>query len=265
MPRTSVSIIEDSIYNGHRLTTFELEYPRYIHSEIMTHRVFSRNAQSSRAIPIKTLIERVENHKWYPIWVENKSGMSADKELDDNNIFDAKTIWDTAKLEAISSAKDLESIGVHKQIVNRLLEPFSTIKVIISATEWNNFFRLRIHPAAQQEIQELAILMKDAMIVSEPKWLDLGEWHLPYISEVEKINLTTEQLVKISAARCARVSYLNHDGTRDIQKDLDLHDQLLREKHMSPFEHQGTPCCKGSGNFREWMQYRFLVENDMSI
>jgi hypothetical protein len=265
MPRTSVKLIEDSIHNGYRLTTLELEYPRYIHSELMTHRVFSRNAQSSRAIPVHKLIERVEKDKWYPIWVENKSGMSADKSLDSKEIEECKYLWDVAKMEAIDKAWDLMDLGVHKQIVNRLLEPFSKIKVILSSTEWNNFFRLRIHPAAQQEMQELAILMKDALIASDPKKLDLGEWHLPYISQSERDTLPLETAVKVSAARCARVSYLNHDGTRDLQKDLDLHDQLKSEKHMSPFEHQATPYCRGTGNFREWMQYRYIVENDLEI
>lgn len=265
MTRCSVKVIEDSIAYSTRLSTLELEYPRYIHAEIMTHRVFSRNAQSSRAIPVNKLIERVDKDGWHPIWVENKSGMSADRELDDDDVFDAELAWDVAKLQAIKYARELADIGVHKQIVNRLLEPFSKIKVIITSTDWNNFFRLRIHPTAQQEIQELATMMRDALVNSTPKFVDLTEWHLPYVSKAERESIPIDKLVQLSAARCARVSYLNHDGTRDLQKDYDLHDQLKKEKHMSPFEHQATPFLGNkAGNFRNWMQYRYYVEQDFS-
>lgn len=266
--RTSVQLIEDSIYNGVRLTTLELEYPAYIHAEFMTHRVFSRNAQSNRAIPVAKLIQRVYENKWYPIWVKNNPGMQANTLITDvNEIRELNTRWDEAKEDAIANAEIFQYLDVHKQIVNRLLFPFQTMKVIVSATDWNNFFRLRIHPAAQQEIQELAILIKDALISSEPKRLDLTQWHLPYISNSEKDQFDNETLVKLSAARCARVSYLNHNGVRDINEDIYLHSRLKEEKHMSPFEHQATPYPSKipEGNFRNWRQYRYYIENDLEI
>lgn len=254
-------IIADSIYNGIRLTTFELEYPRYIHAEVMTHRVFSRNAQSSRAIPVSKSIEILQRSDWYPVFMKNKKGMSAEEAIDPSEIDLARRHWKEAKDNAILSAIKLNELGVHKQVVNRLLEPFSTIKVILTATEFDNFFELRLSGGAQQEIQLLANSMGRDMIISKPTLMDLGQWHLPYVSpEEEGLPLATKAM--LSAARCARVSYLNHDGQRDIEKDIDLHNQLLSSKHMSPFEHQATPYPGGSfvNNFRGWAQYRKHLE-----
>ena len=256
----NVEVIADSIHNNNRLTTLQVSYPRYIHSEFMTHRVFSRNAQSSRAIPVSKLIEEIEKSNWYPIWMTNKSGMSAEEGLNSVDIEDAKYLWDAARRNAIDVAYGLSNLKVHKQIVNRVLEPFSTIKVIVSATDWDNFFNLRIHPAAQQEIQILATTIRDLMNTSTPTRLDIGQWHLPYLREDEAIfNLDLKKA--ISTARCARVSYLNHTKQNDLSKDIQLHDQLLAEKHMSPFEHQATPWANTrSANFQGWRQYRYEVE-----
>jgi len=257
----TAKVIKDSIYNGKRLTTLELEYPRYIHSEFMTHRVFSRNAQSSRAIPIEKMIKRIEDNEWYPIFMKNQSGMSASIPLSFNEEQIAKADWSNAKAEMIKRARLLAKSGIHKQIVNRLLEPFATIKVIVSANEWNNFFRLRIHPAAQQEMQLLATTIRDAMFDSKAKHLDIGEWHLPYLREDESI-LPLGLQKAICTARCARVSYLNHNGQRDIEDDVKLHDALFKEKHMSPFEHIATPWNNDkTSNFKGWRQYRYDVEN----
>lgn len=257
----SAKIIEDSTHGSVRLTTLELEYPRYIHSELMTHRVFSRNAQSSRAIPISRSIANIKETNWFPIFMRNKSGMAASEPLEGADLIYAKNQWLLAKEDAITRAEYLSSIGVHKQIVNRLLEPFSTIKVILSSTYFSNFFNLRIHPGAQQEIQVLAESMRDALDSSTPSQLDIGQWHLPYIREEER-DLPIDLLVKVSTARCARVSYLNHDGFRDIDKDLDLHDTLVKEGHMSPTEHVATPAVSDRyyGNFRGWIQYRKHLE-----
>lgn len=255
----TAKVICDSVYNKKRLTTLELEYPRYIHSEFMTHRVFSRNAQSSRAIPVEKYISLIEDNPIYPIFMANQKGMQADIELFGDDLDEAYWIWHKAREDAIEHAKDLIEIGVHKQIINRLLEPFSTIKVIVSATEWDNFFSLRISPDAQQEIQLLAKAIKIAMDSSVPVELDVAQWHLPYIlPEEEGINL--ELLKKISVARCARVSYLNHDKLIDHKKDIELHDQLVNSRHASPFEHVATPnSLIRTGNFNGWLQYRFYL------
>lgn len=255
----TAKVILDSVYSGHRLTTLELEYPRYIHSEFMTHRVFSRNASSSRAIPVEKMIEKLEVDSIYPIFMSNQPGMQADVELEGDDLDEAYWVWGRAREDAIEHARELIKLGVHKQVANRLLEPFSTIKVIVSATEWDNFFRLRISPDAQQEIQLLAMAIKEAMDNSIPKRLDTGQWHLPYILESEDLPLAI--LLKVSTARCARVSYLNQDKIVDFVKDKELHDKLLECRHASPFEHQATPTSEDTvtGNFVGWNQYRYYV------
>jgi len=269
----TAKVIADSISeSGVRITTLELEYPRYIHSQFMTHRQFSRNAQSSRAIPTQKQIELIENSP-IPDFAQNQAGMQAGERLDSEIGHNAKTEWDVARLNAIESAEVLLSYGVHKQWANRLLEPFSTIKVVVTATEWDNFFALRLHHDAQPEIQELAQSIKVAMDESEPKKLTGVYWHLPYVTldECDVLN----DLALVSAARCARVSYLNHDNTNpDIEKDLALAKTLLKDGHLSPFEHQAYPindnatewqngvthidkkAIEWSANFRGWIQHR---------
>ena len=248
--------------------TYDLEmdskYENFIANGIVVHN--SRNAQSSRAIPVHKLIERVEDDKWYPIFMLNQAGMAAEKYPDDYQEDEAKLSWDLAKIAAIEYSKDLVELGIHKQIVNRLLEPFSKIKVILTSTSFSNFFALRIHPSAQQEIQELAALMKDSLDNSLPERLDVGQWHLPYLREEERV-LDPKEQVKLSVARCARVSYLSHDGKRDIDRDFYLHDQLLSERHMSPFEHACTPGIKGGtyANFNGWIQYRYFIEKGWTL
>lgn len=256
-----VRVIKDSIYHS-RLTTLEVTYPKYIHAEVMTHRVFSRNFQSSRAIPVDKLIQQVRESTWYPIFMKNKPGMAALERLSDIDLEAAKNIWNLSKKEACDNADRFGFINCHKQIANRVLEPYSTITGLITSTEWDNFFSLRIHPAAQQEIQILAKRMKEALDSSEPTPLDLANWHLPFIGEDEE-DLPLDLRLKISTARVARVSYLNHDGVRDVDKDVNLHDTLKSERHMSPFEHIATPSVsKGfSNNFRGWVQYRKYVES----
>lgn len=289
----SAKIITHSIANNIELITMELNYPRFIHSEVMTHRMFSRNASSSRAIPVEKVIEQVRNSPAMPIhWGKNQPGMQARQEVLD--IDTVKGIWLSARVQAVDAAEWLMEENVHKQIVNRITEPFQWIKVIVTATEWDNFFKLRDHPDAQPEIQELARCMKKAMQLSKPTPLVAGEWHLPYINEDEIcmaqvgytkpycINL--DDLIKCSVARCARVSYNNHDNSSpDIEKDIALADRLLEAGHMSPLEHQLTPMLynkltdfnldnleKGithvdrernlwSGNMRGWIQYRQLL------
>ena len=262
----TAKIIKDSIHSDNRLTTLELEYPRYIHPELMSHRIFSRNAQSSRAIPVERMIKTVDENRWYPIFMRNQKGMTASEKLTGEELSRAKHHWREAKAKALRSARDLLYTDVHKQIVNRLLEPFSTIKVVLSSTSFDNFFNLRLAEGAQQEIQELAYKMKEAIDNSTPTQLDIGQWHLPYVREEESL-LPASKQVALSAARCARVSYLTHDGIRDLDKDYDLHDQLVSEKHMSPTEHQATPgvADRYYGNFKGWMQYRQHLESNWKL
>lgn len=267
------------------IVTLQLRYPRFIHAEFMTHRMFSRNASSSRAIPVTKLLAQVEEQPAMPIhWGKNQPGMQADEALPSN-----ATEWKQAAWHAVEHATVLNEQNYHKQIVNRLTEPFQFISVVVTATEWDNFFKLRLHPAAQPEIHELANVMYTAIDCSTPQLLRKGQWHLPYVPEEEQEGVGMEMLRSLSAARCARVSYLNHDSTKpNPLKDIELANTLLDAGHMSPFEHQATPMYlpeeipteiwlrthngefpglthidntgdEWSGNFKQWYQYRQML------
>lgn len=264
----SAKIIADSIAeNGKRLTTFELVYPRFIHSEVMTHRMFSKNAASSRAIPIEKMIENVIENTAVPVsWGKNQSGMQAEKELDPTEIEACKIVWLSARDAAIKYARQLSSIGLHKQICNRILEPFSTIKVVFSGTEYDNLFHLRRHKDAQPEFRDLADKMYEEYICSIPKKLKLNEWHLPYISDEERERYSTDDCLKISASLCAQVSYRKSDES--LEKALIVYDRLVNSKpvHASPFEHQATPLNSAeerSGNFNGWHQFRQMIPHNV--
>ena len=256
----SAKVICDSVNpSGDRLTTFVLTYHRLVHSEFMTHRMLSKNSSSSRAIPVEKMIALVESQEIYPLhWGKNQKGMSARQEID--NIELAKEIWSEARQDAIKHAKHLLESGVHKQVVNRLLEPFSSITVICSGTEYQNFFNQRCHPDAQPEIRALADKMKAAYDASVPDKLNAGDWHIPLIKEIP----TVGDLVKISVGRCARVSYLNHEGKDDSKADVKLHDRLLTAQppHLSPFEHVAIALSdsKQCANFTGFRSYRNILE-----
>jgi thymidylate synthase ThyX len=269
----SARVVLDSISPaGVRLTTMEVRYPRFIHAELMTHRVFSRNAASSRAIPIRKMIDAVREDPAMPLWWgRNQAGMQAREEIDPETQRRAEAEWRAALADALAHAETLASaeINLHKQLVNRILEPFAWITVIITATEWANFFAQRTHEDAQPELRHIAQLMLDAYRASAPRTLGVGEWHTPLILDDEAALLPPEERLQISVARCARVSYLSHDGRRDHGKDLELYEKLLgggANGHWSPFEHVATPlrdAAQWSGNFRGWEQFRkrFAEEN----
>lgn len=293
MPITS-QIIADSINpHGCRLTTWVLEYPRFVHAELMTHRVFSKNAASSRAIPIEKMIEAVQTNPAMPVWWgKNQSGMQAKEELDDNETIRvegplgveyhsargmAKEEWLRARDRAVQSVQALASIGCHKQIANRLLEPWFHIRIILTGTEYENWFALRAHPDAQPEIQALAYQMLEAYNASEPKFLRPGEWHIPFGDQIDNnrlhqryvamlphhevhFNALLEGRIKVAIARCARISYLNFEGKDDYAADIKLCDRLFGSvpRHLSPTEHvaQCEDHDRFVANFRGWKQYR---------
>jgi thymidylate synthase ThyX len=279
----TAKIIEDSVSpDGKRLTTMQLCYPRFIHAEFMTHRLFSRNASSSRAIPVKKMIQMVRDEPAMPIhWGANQPGMQASAEIQHVEV--AKDIWLRAARNAANIAEEMEQIGLHKQVANRILEPFQHIHVIVTATEWENFFALRAHPDAQPEIHELALQMQLAMQMSEPAELKYSDWHLPYVTRAERKDVDLQRLrmlPKISAARCARVSYLTHDGQApSVAKDMELYERLVGgvPLHASPIEHQaipdvllddvegfsGWPQKHLHGNFVGWIQCRKVIELEM--
>lgn len=265
----TASIIEDSISEaGHRLTTMQLRYPRFVHAEFMTHRVFSRNASSSRAIPVERMIQDLLRDPAMPVyWGSNKPGMQAGEELSAHDLAEVKDEWTYAMTRAINSARVMIDRGLHKQIANRILEPWAHINVVVTATEWDNFYQLRCHPDAQPEMRALAEAMRDAQQDSTPNLLQPGEWHLPYVHEEEFGIVPVGVLRKLSVARCARVSYLTHDGKQpDIEADITLYERLVGSVpiHASPAEHQGTPddgeYSHEWANFIGWRQFRKQLE-----
>jgi thymidylate synthase ThyX len=265
MPFSARVLLDSVSPAGVRLTTMEVRYPRFIHSELLTHRVFSRNSSSSRAVPIRKMIDAVRDDPAMPVWWgRNQAGMQAFAELDGEARSLAQAEWQRALDDALAHAERLAAsdINLHKQLVNRILEPFAWITVIITATEWANFFTQRTHEDAQPELKHIATLMLDAYRGSTPRALAVGEWHTPLILADEEASLPLEQRLRISVARSARVSYLTHDGSRDHAKDVELYERLVEggaNGHWSPFEHVATPLATArewSGNFRGWQQYR---------
>lgn len=268
-----VRIIADSknSYNS-RLTTIVATYPRFVHSELMTHRAFSRNAASSRAIPVSKTINALILNSAAPYkWQKNKSGMSGGDYLSKQEEIKTKHEWMNAKTNAILSVQNMMKFGdPHKQICNRLLEPFMWMTTVISATNWNNFFALRCNDLADPTIRHIAEMIKYVYENNKPIFLNEENnnlWHLPFVrnSLDEKelnTNFNISDLIKISVARCARVSYLNHDKKFDPEGDLKLCENLERDGHWSPFEHVARVINYFdlnfvNGNFHySWMQYR---------
>lgn len=255
-------VIADSITaSGDRLTTMEVQMHRFVLAEFNTHRMFSRNSASSRAIPIEKQIAKIEKHPAYPLeWGRNKSGMQAGEALNAKDAKKAAKIWKKASKKAIKNCRKLEELGVHKQLANRILEPYMWHTVIVSSTEWENFFEQRCSPLAQPEIRFAAIAMRDAYQKSVPFLLMPGEFHLPYLQpEEDKLPIYTK--IQICIARCARVSYLTHDNQRSVDKDVILFDRLVSAEppHWSPMEHIATPMTEDldpSGNFDGYAQVR---------
>ena len=280
---------------GIRLSTMEITFPRIVLAEFNTHRMLSRNSASSRAIPVEKQLKKMKEQPFIPeYWGKNQKGMQADQELEGPDRIAAEARWRKICVDAISAAEDMMKIGLHKQISNRVLEAFSWHTVIVSATEWSNFLSLRCHRDAQPEIRNIAILMRDLLKLSTPRELGYRTWHLPLIQPneiqdwmAENSGKTYDEVVemwkKISVGRCARVSYLTHDGRRDLEADIKLCNDLRTSGHMSPFEHAARPMNHKekelyssemhrmqdegfpfAGNFRGWISYRKEIphEND---
>lgn len=303
MTTISAKIIADSISgSGKRMTTMEIEYPRFILAELNTHRMLSKNSASSRAIPMKKMHEHIINNMAMPIsWGKNQPGMKAKEEVDESTRFKAMNIWEKAVQQAIRSSAEMEALGIHKQIANRLTEAGMTMKTVISGTEWTNLFYLRNHPDAQPEFKELASKMQKAMIESKPQMLRPGEWHLPYVKlkfnkELERMEYwseegelyTANEARIVSASCCAQVSYRTSDDS--LEKAYKIYKQLIESEpaHASPVEHQATPMGDRyqfeedtnhidwalgvshrdrngeywSGNLNGWVQFRKLIRGE---
>jgi len=263
----TAKVIADSISpSGQRITTLEIEYPRFILAELNTHKMLEKNSSSSRAIPIMKMIEQLETNGATPLyWGKTKAGMQADGEIQGVELEDSHLIWGFASQSAISRALALNEYGLHKQTTNRLLEPFQMMKTVITGTDWDNFFNLRIHPDAQPEFCMLAYKMYVAMKESVPIPLKAGEWHLPYVDSSHELSeeglpvlgtlryhtgevgtesfkyLTLEEAQRISASCCAQTSYRKSDDS--LEKADKVFDLLVKADvlHASPFGHLATP------------------------
>lgn len=301
MSQITAKIIADSYsaINGKRITTFELTYPRFIHSELMTHRLFSRNAMSSRAVPVEKMLEQVREDPAFPIhWGLNQPGMQAKEEVSGVDRYGNDLKWllkarwhEAARMQA-SFAQEFSEHGLHKQVVNRILEPFQLMKTVLTSTEFDNFFWLRKHEDAQPEIKELAERMYEQL-----EWnkcltieLDAGDWHTPYYEAgywLQESATPLEDALAISSSCCAQVSYRLLDDS--IEKARKVYQRLVESTpvHASPFEHQASPmeftCASAgngfvweegvthfgrdgdfwSGNFKSWIQYRQLIDGNV--
>lgn len=288
MSRISANIIAYSrAPNGHYIITWVLEYQRFIHGELMTHRLFSRNAASSRAIPVQKMIDLVREAPASPIhWGKNQPGMQAKEQLGTFRKKAAQKIWRIAARVACKLAEAMERVGVHKQVTNRLLEPFQTMKTVMTTTCMDNFFWLRNHEDAQPEIKELARLMWEAMSKATPVELAPGDWHVPYYGngywrDSQYVNMdmqalhnkrdrnsTLENALAISSSCCAQVSYRLLDDT--LEKAQMVFKRLVESTpvHASPFEHQATPMeypviDRGTHNQPDWEEgVTHLDKND---
>jgi len=291
-----------SAVNGKEIITMELEYPRFIHGEFMTHRMFSRNAASSRAIPVSKMIEQVRTSPAQPVhWGKNQPGMQAKEELEGNVKFTVEQEWKRVAGYSAQCASVMNNLGAHKQIVNRILEPFQTMKTVVTATEWENFYWLRNHEDAQPEIKRLAEVMLEAVSKSNAYVLEVGDWHVPYwyngvwrqgSKNQDGSNAYLDDALAISVSCCAQVSYRKLDDS--LEKARDIYKRLVESEpvHASPLEHQATPMeytetdgfCPDdtqeglwqegvthmdkeynfwSGNFQGWAQYRQMIPNNV--
>lgn len=256
MSFNTVTVVQDSITEGgNRLITYEIETYRYIWAEVLTHKMLNKNAQSSRAVPVNSVLSINETSPVYPIvWGKNKGGMSATEVLEGKELDLVQTLWNMAADSAFAYSKKLSDLGLHKMWANRITEPFSRIKVVISGTEWDNFEWLRDDPeAAQPEIVDLARKIKEAKSCSTPLKLRAGWAHVPYVQRIVKMfntvyeihyysgdsEITLEEALKISASCCGQVSYRKLDES--FEKAMHIYDRLFdgAKPHFSPSEHQG--------------------------
>lgn len=277
---TSANVIADSVSpSGYRITTMEVVFPRFILAEFNTHRAFSRNSASSRARSARKVADEVIDSPFMPAtFPSEQRGMSGGPSLSHAMEISAWATWDAALTNAYDAARKLIALGVHKSITNRLLEPFMWHTVVVTATDWDNFFEQRLAcyddgtPMSQLEMYHLASEMRNALSNSKPREVDTGEWHLPYITERDhaEVRATTTpfsqtKLCQISVARCAGVSYLTHStANREHQRDLGIYHKLINAQppHWSPFEHVASPNGgEQRDNFRGWDSYRSIVSN----
>jgi len=283
-----VKVLADSLSpDGVRLTTLQCRYPRFIHSEMLRHRMFSHSVASSRAIPTEKQIARVREDPFVPATFNKRvKGMGVGEAMDTDAQSTCRHAWIAASKAAANHAEILNDLGIDKSRANRLLEPFIWVDDIITATEWDNFFALRDHPAAQPEFQTLAKMMREALAFNDPLHVNYGEWHLPLVSDFpwDSFDGDWDKWKRISASRCARISFDTHEQYEPHERSLERAAMLIDSGHLSPFEHVARPIIdidEGAavsghdpsgggrqhmffGNFRGWFQFRkeFLHEDN---
>lgn len=230
--RAAVVANSVSAISGEEIVTFLIDFPRFILPEFNTHRVISKSGASSRAIPVAKSIETLFANPFTPIhFGQNKAGMTADQEVDEHSKKHAQDVWSTARKQASVIAEDLHRLGIHKQVTNRVLEPFSYMRMVVTATEWDNFFWLRLHEDADPHINELARVMLFALQESVPTALQHGDYHVPFFGEgfwtpaIEaRYGVTAQQAIEHSMSCCAQTSYrkldMSAEKTEDIIKKL---------------------------------------------
>lgn len=279
-PDIYAEVIEDTIHGTARLTTLKIRYHRMIHAEMLRHRAHSRGAASSRAIPVSRMAARATAEPIH--WGLNQAGMQASTELTGWRLWAVKKVWRLSRRIAQRLSRLLAWLGAHKQVANRVTEPYQWMEEVISGTDWDNYFNLRAHEAAQPEIRAIAEAIREAMRASTPRRVvgdygpdEVSNWHLPFITAEERVGVHDGRggvynaifLAKLSSARCARVSYLNHDGSApNKEKDLGLFARLTADPkaiHASPMEHPAYCLASSSSrcrNYRGWRQFRAVVE-----
>lgn len=298
----SAKIICDSVNpRGTRITTFELVYPRIIHGELLTHRLLSRNSASSRAIPGKVMLENILQEPATPVhWGKNQAGMQAEEELDPISRAKVINLWHNAVDSVVDISQQMIDLGAHKQVVNRITEFAQHMKVVVTATQYQNLFWLRDHKDADPTLEALAKAMHSEFSNSIPTELAYGEWHMPYVKQEFRQfcgstqvfldehdnDITLEEAQMISSSCCAQVSYRKSDGS--LEKARTIYERLIEAEpvHASPVEHQamcidtlgiafGRPSewpegvthlnrdgTFGSGNLKDWIQFRQLIPNN---
>lgn len=251
-----------------RIITTQLTFPRCILAEFNTHKSIARNAASSRAIPISKMIKDVNDNPFIPIhWGKNQKGMQAYEEVSKLDAKKSEEIWLLNRNMSVFYAEKLIELGIHKQIVNRLLEPWMWVTVIATGnmSAWNNFLALRAHKDAEPHMQKIAYMLKDHIVKSQTTNLAVGEWHLPLFGFPGDEELNQEDKVKVCVGRVGRVSYLTHEGVRDPSADIELHDRLINNGHFSPTEHVAMASVevnKGGNLGPGWTQYRKTLSGE---
>ena len=264
----SVKVVADSIGpSGVRLISVLCSYWLAMHPEHLRHRTFSFSVASNRAIPTRLILRQVIDDPVVPVYFgKNQGGMSAREELTGWRLSVARWAWLAARWPAIAVVWLMLRIGLHKQIANRILSPWQWVTVLVTGTEWENFFALRCHPDAQPEMRRAAEMMRDAIAESIPEQLHAGQWHAPFATKGDRIDHEFDfgSLCLRSAARCARVSVLRQDERRSFADEVEFALKLKSSGHFSPFEHQAQalPDARRCANLRGWLPFRSTIPNE---